>query len=136
MMPIRARHRSVARYEISKRHQTMEEKMPLFITYASYSHSGVKGLVDKPADRSAPVKALLEKAGGKLVALYNTTGPHDVVLVSELVDGSDAVAVGMAVAASGALSRIETVRAWTPSEFKSIAEKAGRIGAAYTPPGK
>ncbi len=110
--------------------------MPLFITYASYSHSGVKGLVDKPEDRSVPVKAMLEKAGGKLVALYNTTGAHDVVLVSELPDGSDAVAMGMAVAATGALSKIETVRPWPPSEFKSIAEKAGRVGAAYKPPGK
>ena len=63
--------------------------MPLFITYASYSHSGVKGLVNKPEDRSGAVKALIEKAGGTLVALYNTNGP------------------------SGALSRVETVRAWT-----------------------
>jgi len=96
----------------------------------------VKGLVDKPADRSGPVKAILEKAGGKLVALYNTTGSNDVVVVSELPDGSDAVAMGMAVAASGALSRIETVRAWTPSEFKGIAEKAARVASAYTPPGR
>jgi len=107
----------------------------LFITYASYSHSGVKGLVNKPSDRSVAVKALIEKAGGKLVALYNTTGSNDVVLVSELADGSDAVAIGMAVAATGALSRIETVRAWTPSEFKGIAEKAARVASAYTPPG-
>jgi uncharacterized protein with GYD domain len=120
----------------SKRHQNREEKMPLFITYASYSHSGVKGLVNKPEDRSGAVKALIEKAGGKLVALYNTTGSNDVVLVSELADGSDAVAMGMAVAASGALSKIETVRAWTPSEFKGIAEKAARVASAYTPPGK
>ena len=110
--------------------------MPLFITYASYSHSGVKGLVNKPSDRSAAVKALIEKAGGKLVALYNTTGSNDVVLVSELADGSDAVAIGMAVAATGALSKIETVRAWTPSEFKGIAEKAARVAGAYTPPGE
>jgi uncharacterized protein with GYD domain len=109
--------------------------MPLFITYASYSHSGVKGLVNKPSDRSGPVKALIEKAGGKVVAMYNTTGSNDVVLVSDLPDGSDAVAVGMAVAASGALSRIETVRAWTPSEFKGIAEKAARVSSGYTPPG-
>src|SRR6266850_1447298 len=110
--------------------------MPLFITYASYSHSGVKGLVNKPSDRSAAVKALIEKAGGKFVALYNTTGSNDVVLVSELADGSDAVAIGMAVAATGALSKIETVRAWTPSEFKGIAEKAARVAGAYTPPGE
>ena len=109
--------------------------MPLFITYASYSHSGVKGLVNKPSDRSETVRALIEKAGGKLVALYNTTGSNDVVLVSELADGSDAVAIGMAVAASGALSKIETVCAWTPGEFKGIAEKAARVASAYTPPG-
>lgn len=109
--------------------------MPLFITYASYSHAGVKGLVNKPADRSAAVKAVVEKAGGKVVALYNTTGSNDVVLVSELPDGSDAVAVGMAVAASGAISKVETVRAWTPSEFKTISEKAARVASAYTPPG-
>jgi len=37
-------------------------KYALFITYASYSHSGVKGLVNKPSDRSAAVKALIEKS--------------------------------------------------------------------------
>jgi hypothetical protein len=58
------------------------------------------------------------------------------VLISETADGSDAVAVGMAVTASGTLSKIETVRAWTPSEFKGIAEKAAKVAAAYTPPGK
>ena len=110
--------------------------MPLFITYASYSHSGAKGLVDKPSDRSGVIKALVEKAGGKFIALYFTTGSNDVVLVTEAADGSDAVAVGMAVAASGSLSKIETVRAWTPSEFKGIAEKAAKVVGAYTPPGK
>ena len=110
--------------------------MPLFITYASYSHSGVKGLVNKPEDRSGAVKAVIEKAGGKIVALYNTTGSNDVVLVSEFAEGSDAVAMGMAVAASGALSRIETVRAWTPDEFKGVVEKAARVVGAYAPPGK
>ena len=110
--------------------------MPMYITYAKYSHSGVKGMVDKPTDRSGAIKALIEKAGGKLIAVYMTTGAHDVVIVSEAPAGSDAVAVGMAATASGAVSEIETVRAWTPSEFKGIAEKAAKVAAAYTPPGK
>jgi uncharacterized protein with GYD domain len=108
--------------------------MPLFITYASYSNSGVKGLIDKPSDRSEAIEGLIKKAGGKLVALYNTTGSNDIVLVSEVPDGSDAVALGMAVGASGAVSKIETVRAWTSSEFKAIAEKAARVAGAYSPP--
>ena len=109
--------------------------MPLFITYASYSHTGIKGLIDKPVDRSETIKALVEKAGGKFVALYMTTGSNDVVLIYDAPDGSDAVAMGMAAAASGSLSKIETVRAWTSSEFKGIAEKAAKVAGAYTPPG-
>jgi len=42
----------------------------------------------------------------------------------------------MAAAASGSLSKIETVRAWTSSEFKGIAEKAAKVAGAYTPPGR
>jgi uncharacterized protein with GYD domain len=110
--------------------------MPLFITYASYSHSGVKGIVDKPSDRSSVIKALVEKAGGKFIAMYFTTGSNDVMLITEVADGSDAVATGMAVAATGSISKLETVRAWTPSEFKGIAEKAAKVAGAYTPPGK
>ena len=109
--------------------------MPTFITYASYSHSGIKGLVDRPSDRAEAIKGLIEKAGGKFTALYMTTGANDVVLIYEAPDGSDAVAIGMAAAASGSVSKIETVRAWSSSEFKGIAEKAAKVAGAYTPPG-
>jgi uncharacterized protein with GYD domain len=70
--------------------------MPTYITYAKYSHSGVKGMIDKPTDRTGAIKALIEKSGGKLIAVYMTTGSHDVVIVSEAPAGTDVVAVGMA----------------------------------------
>lgn len=110
--------------------------MPLFITYASYSNAGIKGIMDKPTDRTGAIKSMIEKAGGKLVAAYMTTGPHDVVIISEQGDGSDAVAIGMAATASGAVARIETVRAWPLAEFKGIAEKASKVAQAYVPPGR
>ncbi len=109
--------------------------MPLFITYASYSQSGIKGLVDHPSDRSAVIERLVKQAGGSVLGLYMTTGSHDVVLISDLPDGSDAVALGMAVSATGTLSALETVRAWTPADFKAIAERAGGFSGSYTPPG-
>jgi len=110
--------------------------MPLFITYASYSNAGIKGIIDKPIDRTEPIKAMVDKAGGKLLAAYMTTGPHDVVIVTEQADGSDAVAIGMAAAASGAVAKIETVRAWPLGEFKGIAEKASKLAQVYVPPGR
>lgn len=110
--------------------------MPMFITYVTYSNAGVKGLVDKPADRTEVVNAMIEKAGGRLLAAFMTTGAHDAVIVTDLPDGADAVAIGMAASASGAIAKIETVRAWKMGEFKAVAEKASRLAASYTPPGK
>ena len=109
--------------------------MPLFITYASYSQSGVQGLLQKPEDRTAVIQKLLDGVGAKVVALYMTTGSNDIVLVTEAQDGEDAVAVGMAVASTGSLSKIETVRAWTGADFAGIAQKAGSLTGAYSPPG-
>lgn len=110
--------------------------MPLFITYASYSNAGIKGIMDKPTDRTTAIKSMIEKSGGKLLGAYMTTGPHDVVIISEQGDGADAVAMGMAATASGAVARIETVRAWPLAEFKGIAEKASKVAQSYVPPGR
>jgi hypothetical protein len=41
-----------------------------------------------PTDRTEAIKTLVEKAVGKLVTAYMTTGTNDVVLVTELPDGS------------------------------------------------
>ncbi len=109
--------------------------MPIFITYASYSQKGVKGMVGKPSDRTDAVKALLKKVGAKLLAFYITTGDNDVVVISEAPDETDAVAVGMAVAASGAVYNIETVRAWKAKDFVAVQKKAAKLVGAYTPPG-
>ena len=35
--------------------------MPTFITYASYSQAGIKGMVDKPTDRTEAIKTLVER---------------------------------------------------------------------------
>lgn len=109
--------------------------MALFITYASYSQSGVQGLLANPDDRAVAIQSLLDKVGAKVVALYMTTGTNDIVLVTEAADGADAVALGMAVSASGSVSKAETVRAWTSAEFAGIAQKAASLTGAYTPPG-
>jgi len=110
--------------------------MPLFITYVSYSNAGIKGLVDRPTDRSEVNSSMVEKAGGKLLSAYMTTGAHDEMIVTEMPDGADVVAIGMAAAASGAVAKVETVRAWKMGDFKSVAEKASKIASSYVPPGK
>lgn len=109
--------------------------MPTFISYASYTQDAVKGMVSKPSDRTPGIRGLVEAVGGKLVAAYMTTGANDIVIISEVPDGSDVAAVELAIIASGAIASVETVRAWTLPEFKEIMEKGGRVAAGFKPPG-
>ncbi len=109
--------------------------MPLFITYGSYSQAAIKALVEKPSDRAKALESMIEQAGGKIVALYMTTGENDFVLVSEAPDGEIAVALGMVAAASGAVSDLTTVRAWTSADFVDVAKKAAGYAGAYVAPG-
>jgi len=44
-------------------------------------------------------------------------------------------AVELAIIASGAIAKVETVRAWTMPEYKEIMEKGGRVAAVFKPPG-
>lgn len=110
--------------------------MPLFVTYASFASGAMKDFISKPTDRADAVGSLIEKAGGKLIAIYFTTGSNDVIVISEGPDVSMAAAVSMAVGSSGAMSGIETVNAWTSADAVSVAQKAGQLAGTYTPPGQ
>ena len=104
------------------------------VTRGRLTQSYVKALISAPEDREAAVRALIESAGGKLLNFYFTTGDSDILLITEADNAESILAALMAAAAAGTISDISTVRAWTPGEFKGIAEKAAK--ASYRTPGK
>jgi len=107
----------------------------LLITQATYSQSGIQGLIEKPEDRIVAIEKIVQAAGGKIVATYMTTGDYDILLIADYDDGEAAVALGMVAAASGSVSNIKTIRAWTTAEFVSVAERASALASSYSPPG-
>lgn len=110
--------------------------MPTFISTGRFSAEAAKGLVAKPEDRAKVVGKMMEAAGGKLLQYYFTTGDRDFLIIGEAKDGADAVAMALATASMGAVSDVQTIRAWTSAEFVSIAKKAGKLTKAYHAPGK
>ena len=105
--------------------------MPTYLWRASYTTEGVKGLAKEGGTkRRAAVQQMVEKAGGKLHAFYFAIGESDVNAISEFPDVATAVAMSLAVNASGAVNLKSTVLL-SPEEFDAATTKS--IG--YRPPG-
>ena len=105
--------------------------MPKYLLHASYTAEGVKGLMKEGGTkRRAHIEELIKKLGGKMEAFYYTFGSDDVVVISDLPDATTAVAVGLAVNASGTV-RAKTTVLLTPEEIDQATKK--QIG--YRAPG-
>ncbi len=105
--------------------------MPTYLWQASYTSSGVAGLLkDGGTKRRAAVQQMAEKAGGKLIAMYYAFGEADVYGIVEFPDHATAAAQSLTVNASGAVT-VKTTVLLTPEEVDAAAKKS----VSYRPPG-
>jgi uncharacterized protein with GYD domain len=109
--------------------------MPLFIVQGRFTREYMQGGIAKPEDRQAAISRLCEQAGGRLVNLYFTTGPHDFAVIAEIPDAQTASAVVLAAAARGGIESTAISQAFTPAEAKTIFERAGMLAGSYKPMG-
>jgi uncharacterized protein with GYD domain len=109
--------------------------MPRFIVTGNYPASAMSGMVESPSDREAAARAVIEAAGGTLETFYLTTGDNDFSIKVTIDDAADLIAGLMATGASGAVSNLRTIRAFTSDEFTAMQRRAGEIAKAYTAPG-
>jgi uncharacterized protein with GYD domain len=105
--------------------------VPKYLVQASYTPEGTRGLLkDGGTKRRAVVEQLLNQLGGRLEAFYFGFGDADAVLIVDAPDNVAAVAVSMAVNASGAVT-LKTVPLLTPEEVDQAAKKT----VSYRAPG-
>jgi uncharacterized protein with GYD domain len=100
----------------------------------NYSAAAMKGMIANPSDRTKAVKPLIEAAGGTIVSFYMTTGDNDFCMVVKADDIKRMLASLMVVGASGAVSNLKTVQAFTTEEFLDAQKAAGAIAAKYQAP--
>ena len=106
--------------------------MAKYMVLASYTAEGTQGLLKEGAlKRRAVVESLVQGLGGKLEAFYFAFGENDVVVISDVPDNVAAVAVSLAVNASGAVSA-RTIVLMTPEEM----DQAAKMSVSYTAPGR
>lgn len=95
-----------------------------------------QGMIAKPSDREAASRAKWKQQGRKVHSFYVTTGETDWRIIAEFPDGVDLIPALSVVGASGAVSNVKTVRAYTAPEFKAAQEKEGKIASSYKAPAK
>ncbi len=105
--------------------------MPKYLFEVDYSAEGTRGLIkDGGSARRKAIEKSVKKVGGKVEAFYFTFGTRDAVVIAELPDNVTAVALSLAVSATGAVA-YKTTPLITVAEVDQATKKK----VAYTPPG-
>ena len=105
--------------------------MPKYLTVASYTAEGAKGLLKEGGTaRRAVAEKMIKGLGGKLESFYFAFGDNDAYVISEGPDNVTAAAMSLAISASGAI-RTKTVVLLTPEEM----DQASKKSVKYRPPG-
>jgi uncharacterized protein with GYD domain len=92
--------------------------MAKYVTLYQFTDQGIRNLKDSPARLRAAIKKA-EGLGMKMIAVYYTEGPYDLIAISEASDERVATAFALATAAQGNV-RSTTMRAFDPDEFEAI----------------
>jgi uncharacterized protein with GYD domain len=105
--------------------------MPKYLTVASYTPEGAKGLLKEGGTaRRAAVEKLMKSLGGRLEAFYFAFGESDAYIITEVPDNVTVAALSLSVSASGSI-HTKTIVLLTPEEIDQAAKKTVK----FRPPG-
>ncbi|QPP07852.1 GYD domain-containing protein [Streptomyces bathyalis] len=97
--------------------------MPKFVTLLNWTDQGIENYKDT-AKRAEAFGAAAQKLGARLLDIYWTVGPYDLVAVVEAPDDETATALLLQLGGVGNV-RTTTLRAFGSEEMESIIGKVG-----------
>ncbi|MHC4938885.1 MAG: GYD domain-containing protein [Planctomycetota bacterium] len=97
--------------------------MAIYITFASWTDQGIKGLKQSPA-RIESFKKFCEAQGAEVKGFYSTMGEYDFIVI---LDAPTVDVVGRVALAVGSLGnvRTKTIPAFETDEFVDMVAKLG-----------
>ncbi|MGW7525758.1 GYD domain-containing protein [Streptomyces sp. NPDC054783] len=96
--------------------------MPTYVALLSWTEQGVRNYKDT-AKRAETFGSALQKLGAKLLSIYWTVGPYDLVAVVEASDDETAAAALLQLGGVGNV-RSTTLRAFDREEMERVIAKA------------
>ena len=95
--------------------------MPNYIVLVNWTDQGIKNVKDT-VKRAKSFGGALEKAGGKSLGVYYTTGRYDIVAIVEAPNDEAIASVLYSTGSQGNI-RTETLKAFSVAEANNIIEK-------------
>ena len=95
--------------------------MAKYVTLYKFTGQGIRDIKNSPERVRAATDAW-EAMGGKLLGVYSTQGPYDLVAISETDDEEMAAAFALSMGAQGNVTTL-TMRAFDPEEYARIISK-------------
>jgi uncharacterized protein with GYD domain len=90
-----------------------------YIILINWTNQGI-GKINESPDRYSSFKALIEKAGGKLIGGYYTLGEYDIVIIIEAPNDETVMSIMLKVGSAGNV-KTKTLKAFSAEEgFKII----------------
>jgi uncharacterized protein with GYD domain len=109
-----------------------------FCMTGQYTPQALKSLMGNPAsNRFEAAKKTIEAAGGKLISMYGmpAEGPG-VLVIFDVPDPGAAAAISGVTIANNVLHNVKLMRLLTMEEVAHVRQIAGKVNAAYKPPGQ
>jgi uncharacterized protein with GYD domain len=109
--------------------------MPTYLTMFEYTNAAWHEMVERPEDREAATRTVMDANGGRLIAFYWMFGDHDGLAIYEAPDSVTAATVLAGIRATGRIERMVTRSLLTGQEALRVLELAKFAGSNYEPPG-
>lgn len=109
--------------------------MSTYLALFTYEKDAWRDMVRRPEDREVAARAVIDAAGGNLMAFYWMLGDHDGLAIYEAPDAAAAASVTAAILASGRIADVRTHALLASTETLEALERASEVAKSYRPPG-
>ena len=108
--------------------------MPKYALLFTCTSDAWDAMVEKPRDRAAQARAVVEAADGTMEAICWMFGPHDGLCIFDAPNPISAGAVSVAVGSTGSFKHLVTHELLTQDQLSEMLASARECRRRYQPP--
>jgi uncharacterized protein with GYD domain len=108
--------------------------MPKYALFFTYTPEAWDAMLERPRDRAAQARNVVEAAHGTMEAIYWMSGPYDGICIYDAPSPIEAGAISVAVNSTGSFRQLETHELFPQEELTNLLTTAREVRRRYQPP--